>query len=246
MDPTYTAEYEQFELRHWWFVVRRRIIIDALDRYATPAGNTRWLDVGCGSGVLLDAYARIASTSKVGVEMDVASVERARSKGLEVHAASADWDYASLGQFDLITMCDVLEHIEHENVALDEVHRRLNPGGTLLLTVPALMSLWSEHDEINHHFRRYRRRELISRFDPSRWRIEKCSYFCSLLLPMVWTVRKLKNLRRRTGGRPGGDFKFGNLLVDGTLRSIFSIERPLLRGINLPLGSSLLLVARRL
>ena len=245
MDPTYTAEYEQFELRHWWFVVRRRIIIDMLDRRACSSPETRWLDVGCGTGVLLDAHTRIALKSKVGVEMDAASVERARSKGLEVHPASPDWNYAPLGQFDLITMCDVLEHIEHEQVALDEMHRRLNPGGTLLLTVPALMSLWSEHDEINHHFRRYRRHELMSRFDPARWQIDRCTYFCSLLLPMVWTVRKLKNLRRRTGGRPGGDFKFGHPVVDATLKSIFALERPLLRRINLSLGSSLLLVARR-
>src|SRR5690349_18494474 len=105
MDPSYTAEYELFETKHWWHVVRLELIHRTLDKYVTAPEATRWLDVGCGTGVLLDSYPRIPN--RLGLELDAGSVERGRSKGLDVRQVAPKWDFTEYGTFDLVTMCDV-------------------------------------------------------------------------------------------------------------------------------------------
>ncbi len=239
MDPTYRDEYEAFEQRHWWFVARREIILQALHRYAPP-NNPRWLDVGCGSGVLLAAETRIER--KMGVDLDPANVTDARAKGLDVHPVQRGWDFSEFGQFDLITLCDVVEHVEHEAPAINAVYEALKPGGIVLVTVPALMSLWSPHDVVNHHYRRYTRKTLTPLFQIDQWKVLRSTYFSSLLLPAVWTVRRWKQLR---GSESGHDFKFGSPRVDRALLTIFRAEKPWLRFANFPAGSSLMLVAQR-
>lgn len=249
MEKEYTSEYERYELCHWWFVARRKILHAALDQIVPLLDHPRWLDIGCGTGVLLDSYPRIQN--KVGVEVDAACVDRAREKGLEIfHIPAADWDFHWIGRFSLVTVCDVLEHVEHDEAAVAELHRRLEPGGVALVTVPALRSLWSDHDITNHHFRRYHLPQLLSLFDERRWEVLRTSYFCSLLLPPIWLTRKVKNFRRRIfrGTRPpvGHDFRFGPRLVDRSLESIFSLERYWLRrGKRFPAGSSLMIVVRK-
>jgi len=253
MDPSYSREYEQFELRHWWFVARREIIRQTIHRFAPPSADgsrPRWLDVGCGTGVLLAACPEIHD--KLGLEMDASSVERAREKGLDVRQVDAgDWALERYGRFDLVTLCDVLEHLEDENVAVAAVRAALNPGGVLLVTVPALMSLWSGHDVINRHFRRYTRASLLRLFAPADWEVLRASYFSSLLLPLIWTARKWKNLRdRRRAGRGGGgeashDFRFGPAWADRLLLSVFRMEKGWLKVSRFPLGSSVLLVVRK-
>jgi len=114
------------------------------------------------------------------------------------------------------------------------------------VTVPALQSLWSSHDVINHHYRRYNRRQLRALFDPQRWEILKASYFCSFLLPLIWTFRKLKNIRERHNpAPPSHDNRFGPRWVDAILYAIFRSEGAFLRCVNLPPGSSLILIARK-
>jgi SAM-dependent methyltransferase len=247
MEASYINEYEAFELKHWWYVVRRRVIHNALDRYALAEG--RWLDAGCGSGVLLASYDRITGERKVGLEIDASSVQRARDKGLDVRPAGESWDFSELGVFDLVTACDVLEHVKEDRLAVRAVYEALRPGGIFLATVPALMSLWSDHDVVNHHYRRYDHRTLEALFGPQQWDLLRMTYFSTLLFPMVWGVRKVNNLRKKLRGRedpPRHDVRFGAPWSDRMLQSIFSLERPWLdRGGRFPIGSSLLIVARK-
>jgi SAM-dependent methyltransferase len=246
MDASYTHEYENFELRHWWFVARRRILHEALDRYASlGSANPRWLDVGCGTGVLLDSYPAISN--KLGLELDAGSVERARSKGLDVRKVEPRWDFSDFGAFDLITLTDVIEHVEHEHQALDAVRAVLKDGGVVVVTVPALMSLWSGHDVVNHHYRRYTEDTLLPLFPPDQWKILKVSYFSSLLLPMVFVARKLKNIRdkRKPPTEVTHDLKFGSKWADWALMKIFGLEAFWLRFARYPVGSSILLVAQK-
>src|SRR5665213_1785946 len=251
MDPAYTREYENYERHHWWFLTRREIIHHALDRFI-PAGvsrDGRWLDVGCGTGVLIESYKGFAE--RVGTELDDGCVARGRENGLDVRKTQPNWDFSSFGKFDCISLCDVLEHVEHEGDALRAVDASLKEGGTLLITVPALMSLWSDHDVVNHHFRRYTRKQLEGLFPPDKWEIQKLSYFCSMLFPIIWLVRQLKGMLKSLRGASATpanadhDLKFGNPLIDRGLRHIFRLEDPLLEHGDLPIGSSLLLVARK-
>jgi SAM-dependent methyltransferase len=248
MDPGFIQEYERFEVRHWWHVARRRIIESLLDRHCVEAsrGAVRWLDIGCGTGVMLQDYVRIGIGQKVGLDTEPLCVERARAKGLDVRLTGADWDLSKLGKFDLISLCDVIEHVADERPALRRVREALRPGGVLLVTVPALMSLWSSHDVINHHYRRYDLKQLAALFDAGQWEILKASYFSSVLFPLIWGFRKIKNIREsRADAPPKHDNRFGPRVVDALLYYLFVSERRLLRHGRLPIGSSLVLVARR-
>ena len=247
MDAAYADEYERFEREHWWFTVRRRIIAAAMDRALDAIGRDadiagpRWLDVGCGPGVLLEAYRRVPPGRKVGTDPHAPTVARARGRGLDVRETATDWDFAALGAFDLVTLCDVLEHVERDAEAVAEVARRLRAGGRVVVTVPAMRSLWGPHDVVNHHFRRYRRGGLRRLFAGPLWEVERCTFFSSVLLPAIWPARQVRRLRP---GAPGHDLKFGRL--DPALRAAFGLEVPYLRrGGGFPAGSSLLLVARR-
>jgi len=251
MDPSYIQQYEDFERRHWWFVARRELICDWMDRYGGgEQGHTRakgrWLDVGCGTGVLLKTYCGFDASMKMGIERDEQCVQIARSRGLDVRAVGDEWELASLGKFDLITLCDVLEHLNDESSAVRAVHGALNDGGRVLVTVPALPGLWSGHDVVNHHYRRYVRKSLLACFDGPEWKVERVSYFSSLLLPMIWMARKLKNALHRVSEQSAShDFRYAPGVVDRTLLAIFRREKGMLHRFSLPLGSSLILVARK-
>jgi 2-polyprenyl-3-methyl-5-hydroxy-6-metoxy-1,4-benzoquinol methylase len=244
MDPTYTQEYEQFERRHWWFVARREIICQTIERYGkSAADHPRWLDIGCGTGVLLESVPAI--TDKLGLELDAGSVARAQSRGLNVRQVAPAWDFREHGLFDLITLTDVIEHVEHEQEAIAAARAVLKDNGVLLISAPALMSLWSSHDVVNRHFRRYTRPSLLRLFPADEWCVLKASYFSSLLLPLIWTARKWKNFRTRheAESQASHDFKFGRL--DGIFKAIFRLEKIWLRCGGFPLGSSILLVVRK-
>ena len=154
------------------------------------------------------------------------------------------WDFTEYGRFDVVTLCDVIEHVENDLDAINAVKQVLNPGGTVLVTVPALKSLWSAHDVRNHHFRRYDKKRLLSAFAPADWDVQWVTYFSSLLLPMVWTFRQIKNLRYGTDpAKTPDDKQFGKL--DPVFLRVFRTEVAMLKGMKMPLGSSLILVAKK-
>jgi SAM-dependent methyltransferase len=246
MDPALAREYEAYEERHWWSSARRDILHSMLNEYVPGAkeGKGRWLDIGCGTGVILRAYPGFAE--KIGVESDPATVDRARQKGVDARLISTPWDLSPLGQFDCITLFDVLEHIEHEQPAIAAVRSALKDNGTLLLTVPAIKSLWSDHDLLAHHYRRYRRPDLLRLFPDDQWQVLKLSYFSTLLFPLIFAIRQFKNLSRRLRPRPPQhDLKFGPPMIDGTLERLFRLEKHWLKRANFPIGSSLLLILRK-
>ena len=142
-------------------------------------------------------------------------------------------------RYDLVTCFDVLEHIADDGKALSKMEALVNDKGFLILTVPAYMFLWNRHDEINHHYRRYGRKELIKKI-PRSFVIRKVSYFNTLLFPMAILDKLLlaRNRRSYSLGDP-------NKLVNGILYRIFSIEKSILRFTDLPFGVSILLIAQK-
>src|SRR5690606_6783902 len=83
--------------------------------------------------------------------------------------------------FDLVCAFDIIEHVENDQKAVEEMLRVLKPGGSICVTVPAFMSLWTKHDDINLHFRRYRKEGLESLFNKAKGGIGQCFYFNSFL-----------------------------------------------------------------
>ena len=138
---------------HWWYRGRRRFLRAELDRLPIAPG-ARLLDAGCGSGRTLDELARYGRVS--GADVSPEAVLAARRRGHDdVHRARVEELPFPDATFDVVTCLDVVEHTPDDRATLAELWRVTRPGGLLLVTVPAYQALWSWHDEVNLHFRRY-------------------------------------------------------------------------------------------
>jgi SAM-dependent methyltransferase len=172
------------EDRHWWFASRTRAILGYLDRYVGPDGpNRRILDVGCGAGNMMHHLSHYGQV--VGVDLYSKPLEVARQRGLDVQEGSADDLPFDDQTFDVVTLLDVVEHVPNEHGVFAECRRVLKPGGKLLVTVPALMWLWSQNDVINAHQRRYTRAELNQKLERHGLRVLASSYNNFFLFPMA-------------------------------------------------------------
>ena len=244
VDNDFYAEYFEAEDRHWWFVGRRQILLRVLERELSGRRHERILDVGCGTGTMLGYLSRFGDA--VGVDAEPEAVRFCEERGV---TAVRRFDGAKLPfeaeAFTLVSTLDVLEHIDDDRGMLTEIHRVLEPGGNLLVTVPAFPFLWGPQDEISHHKRRYRRRELSTRIAEAGFELDRLSYFNTLLFPPIAAIRATRPYRPRQQ-RLRSDFEMTRPgRVNSVLAKVFAAEAPLVARVNLPVGVSLLAVATR-
>jgi len=201
------------------------------------------LDAGCGSGRnMLDLAARGTVT---GVELSSVSIDlaRARNVGEVVEGSVLDMPFDD-GHFDFATCLDVIEHLEDDLAAMGELRRVVARGGTLLVTVPAYPWLWSGHDEINHHFRRYTLRSLRVVAERAGWELRRSTYFNFTLLPVAALLRLMDRFSRKTT-ESSLDLWVPPAPANWLLERPLTIEAALIaRGGRIPAGLSLLAVFR--
>ncbi len=228
---------------HWWYRGRRRIIRSELDRLPLPV-RADILDAGCGSGRTLEELVDYGTVS--GIELSEDAAEMARGRGLgEVVVGRLEELPFPTDSFDLITCLDVIEHTPEDRPALAELLRVSRPGGFMLVTAPAYQSLWSLHDEANHHFRRYSRRSLRAAVVDAGWGLCRISSFNSLLLAPAAVVRLAQRRRGATDGY-SNDLEVGPAWLNAALEQPLRAEAGwLARGGRLPAGLSLIAVLRK-
>jgi SAM-dependent methyltransferase len=226
---------------HWWYRGRRRVLRAELDRLPLEPG-ARLLDAGCGSGRTLDELARYGRVS--GVDLSPEAVEAARRRGHEdVRVARVEELPFADATFDVVTCLDVVEHTPDDRATLAELRRVTRPGGLLLVTVPAYQGLWSWHDVVNQHFRRYDSASLRTAAGASGWNVVTDTYFNSLLLAGAAAVRLIQRRRR---AHTHSDLDLTPPLLNGVLGVPLELESRLVAtGTRLPAGLSLLAVLRR-
>ena len=248
METELFGRFFEVEDRHWWFVGRRRIVLDQLARAIPradarypggPDGCRRVLDIGCGTGGVLAHLGEFGQA--YGIDPSPEATQYCHERGLPVALGSGmELPYQDQ-TFEAVLALDVIEHVEDDVRLLREARRVLRPGGVAVLTVPALPWLWSSHDVVNHHYRRYVRATLESAVCAAGLAPEKISYYNSLLLPLAVT-RKVMHRMNGTGDHletlPGP--------ANGVLRAILGAEKPLIGKVNLPIGASLVCTARRI
>jgi SAM-dependent methyltransferase len=242
MDRDYELQTHQAEDRHWWYRGRRTVIERVLTGMRLLA-RARILDAGCGSGRNMVDLARHGTVT--GVELSETSVElaRARNVGEVISGSVLDMPFPA-DSFDLAVSLDVIEHLEDDLGALREMRRTVTPGGSLLLTVPAYPWLWSGHDEINHHHRRYTRRSLELVAEQSGWEQVRTTYFNSLLLPAAIILRVLERLNTKTT-ESSLDLWVPPAPFNWLLERPLALEAAMIaRGGRIPAGLSLLAVFR--
>ena len=237
MDVGYESDTIAVEDHHWWYRGRRRIVLDVVRSLRLPQ-TASILDAGCGSGRNLVELGRFGAI--VGLEPSSRGAELARARGVgEVVQAGIDDMPFRDGSFDLVACLDVLEHVEDDRGALRELLRVSRPGGFLLATVPAYPRLWSSHDELNAHFRRYTRAELLARAAEAGWAPRRTTHFNALLLPVAAAWRLGERLRP-AGAQPTSELVRTPAVLNWMLEQPLRAEAALLRGgRRIPAGLSL-------
>ncbi|MBN2476959.1 MAG: class I SAM-dependent methyltransferase [Pirellulales bacterium] len=250
--------HADIELRHWWFVGRRRIMRRLVDTLLggdpqSPAGQAAVVDIGCGTGANIAALAD--GYRCVGIDTSAEAVELARQRFPQVEflVGRAPGDLGSLmGQARLFVMMDVLEHVADDFAMLSELLSAAAPGSHFLLTVPADESLWSEHDESFGHYRRYdlQRFERVWADLPVTTRL--LSYFNARLVPLIRMIRARNQRRGHAAGKAGTDFWVPIAPVNRLLGAVFAGEARRLAGMlrgrrcrGYAAGASLVAVLRR-
>jgi SAM-dependent methyltransferase len=190
MDRDYELQTHRAEDRHWWYRGRRSVLERVIERLRLPA-RARILDAGCGSGRNMVELARHGTVTGIELSGTSVALARARSCGEVIEGSVLEMPFEA-ASFDLAVSLDVIEHLEDDLSALRELRRVVAPGGALLVTVPAYQWLWSGHDEINHHHRRYTRRSLQHVAEQAGWETVRTTYFNSLLLPVAIVLRVLE------------------------------------------------------
>jgi len=242
MELEYELQTHRAEDRHWWYQGRRRVLEQAIARLGLPT-QARILDAGCGSGRNMVDLAHHGVVT--GVELSSTSVQLARERNsgevLEGSVMDMPLDDHS---FDLTVSLDVIEHLEDDVGALQELRRVTKPGGALLVTVPAYQWLWSGHDEINHHHRRYNSRTLLAAAREGGWQLESSTHFNFLLLPVAILLRGLERFKPSTT-KSSLDLWVPPTPLNWVLRQPLNLEAGVIgRGGSIPAGLSLLAVFR--
>ncbi|MCM0588930.1 MAG: class I SAM-dependent methyltransferase [Gloeotrichia echinulata DVL01] len=240
MESQMYQEMMEVEDKHWWFVARRSIIEQVIRKLNLPA-DAEIFEAGCGTGgnlAMLSHHGRV-----YGMELD----ETARTFASDLKIGEIEPGFLPDNipfpdkNFDLILLLDVLEHLEQDTASLEALSAKLKPSGWLLITVPAYPWLWSRHDDLLHHKRRYLLNNLRQIVGNAGYNINFASYFNFVLFPLIAMVLLLQKVFNKGGKEQNIPPK----LINQILTFLFGSERYLIGRLSLPFGVSLLLLAQR-
>ncbi len=238
------AEMFRQESFYWWHVGKRELVKELLKKYADLGQKPqKILDVGCGTGMLLKD---LSTEGEVwGLDKDQLALNFCQKRGFK-NLTKADLTkklpYAER-TFTVILALDVLEHLQNDHFALAEFSRLLQPGGFLVLTVPAYPQLWSRWDKVCGHQRRYSAQDLGGVVSQAGFRLRKLSYFNSFALLPAVLVRFIKSLFSRQNYH--SDFFKLPSFLNQFLLFLTAGERKILLKTDLPAGLSLICLAQK-
>ena len=242
MNKEFYRKFFEVQKKHWWFVSKKKIVLDFIDRYVPTNDNHKILDIGCGSGLMLNALEQIGGTYGMDMSDDAINFSKeifsgTVKKGMLPDNIPYDEEY-----FSLVVALDVIEHVDDDRASLTAIRSHIAEGGQAVISVPACMFLWSEHDVLNEHKRRYTLEELKGKLIDAGFTIEKISYFNTFLFPLISLVRMMNNLLKRKGA---SEIDLPHPAINYIVEKIFSLEKYFLRIMNFPIGVSVLAVVRK-
>lgn len=224
---------------HWWYRARREVLADYLKRWGKLPRNARILEIGCGTGHNLPMLARFGEVDAIEID-ESARVLASERLGKPVGSSPLpELNGVAPGSYDLVAVLDVIEHVEDDIGALRAMAKCLKPGGKILITVPAHQWMWSAHDVVNHHKRRYSKPTLIAALRASGLRWRKMRWFNSLLFPAAVAARMAGKLRRKDDSDDSPPAKPLNMVFE----AVFRLERHLVGRVPLPPGLSIIVLA---
>ena len=239
MERVVYQQMAELDDRHWWYRARRMIIADLIKREACLPDAARILEIGCGTGHNLAMLAGFGHVDGLELDDEARALSEERLGRKIMRSPLPELAEVEDAHYDLIGAFDVIEHIDKDAAALASIAVKLKPTGKFIMTVPAHQWMWSAHDVVNHHQRRYSKRELRLLIENSPLKLERIGYFNSLLFPLAVAERASSKLLKKDNA----DVKLPPALLNATLERIFLTERYLVGRLPLPPGLSLFAVA---
>lgn len=232
------------EESHWWAVSRRRILSSLINKFvdASEVSNKKVLEIGSGTGINLQFFAKKFPLIR-GIETDELALELTRKRtGINVVSGSLPYDIACEdGSLDVVMLLDVLEHVEDDKSSVSAIRKKLKDGGSFVLTVPAFMFLWSGHDVMLHHFRRYEKNNLEKILLDAGFKVEYMSYCNTFLFPPIASIVLLKKLFKDQSA----NMKPPGKIMNAVFKFIFSLEKFFLGKISFPFGVSIVAICKK-
>jgi SAM-dependent methyltransferase len=229
----YRLMYE-LEDSHWWFIAKRHFIASQL-----PEINPHWkiLDLGCGTGGLSKYLGKWGDVTRIENSPDAFKYLKLRR--LPFQRQDINTFSKSNNTYNLICIFDVLYHrnIKNDIDVLQNAYSLLKPGGILLVTDSAIPWLYSYHDTENMARERYLLNELNQKISSVGFTVTKKSYIYFLIFPIFFIIRlATKFIQFEDVGKV-------NPIINNILKTICKLESKILKFINFPIGSSVILKA---
>ena len=235
MDRALYDHMAQLDNAHWWYRGRRKILAKYIERSANLPVDARILEIGCGTGHNLSMLGTFGSVDAIEIDDASRAIAERRLGRPILSSPLPGLAGVERNAYDMVALLDVLEHVEDDVEALRAMAGCLKPGGKILITVPAHPWMWSKHDVVNHHHRRYTRKSLAASLTNAGLRFEKLNYFNSLLFPIAVMERFAGQV---TGRESSGDAMLP-APVNSLFETIFAFERHAIGRTQLPMGLSL-------
>lgn len=239
MDKKFEKKYHLLEEKYWWFRARRDIIIEILKN---EKKDKAILDIGCSRGALLKDLNDKGYKNVTGIDISKQAVEICNKEVGNCYLMDAQ-KLTFKKKFDIIIASDVLEHLKDDKKAIENWKSVLKKNGKIICFVPAFQSLWSSHDLVNHHFRRYSKKEILELFREQQMRILRFSFWNFSLFIPIFLYQKLGQvfIKRNTHNLRTLPNHLNNLLY-----LLLRFENMALRRVNFPFGVSLFIVAKNI
>ena len=222
------SAYARFEIYHWWFIARRRIVTEVVSKILPPSKEALIIDIGCGPGANLASFA--ASYPCIGIDTSAEAIRVAQARYPMVTFIEGNYP-SNLGETTkkakLFLLMDVLEHIEDPRPIIEDIVLAASTGAYFVVTVPADQDLWSAHDEAVGHYRRYTTQSLESLFAGLPVVPLLLSPYNSRLYLFIKIFRRLSLPLRRAFSNvkaEGTDLSIPPYPFNGILTALFSYE----------------------
>jgi SAM-dependent methyltransferase len=239
MERVVYQQMAELDDRHWWYRGRRRILAELIRREGHLPRHAQILEIGCGTGHNLAMLGEFGHVDALELDDEARALSEKRLGRKIMRSPLPELSEVPDRHYDLIGAFDVIEHIDDDSAAVAAIATKLKPGGKFMIAVPAHRWMWTAHDVVNHHKRRYSKRTLKALIENSPMRLDKIGYFNSLLFPLALAERAVSKLR----GRDSADVKLPPAPLNAALERVFAAERYVVGRLPLPPGLSLFAVA---
>jgi len=240
---------------HFWYRGRHRFLLHALKSHSkTISQDWRAVDLGGGTGGWLQYIVNygVASWDQLALADSSRRALQMASSILPASARRYQVDITNLGwreEWDAAFLLDVIEHLRDDTRAVREAGKALKQGGLLIVSTPALKSLWSANDVMSGHLRRYRCRDFEALAEESNLRLIDCRYFMFFLSPIYWLARSSYGMKRLSQEEQekamSAMHRIPSPAFNLALSAIFNAETPLGHWVRFPMGTSVMGVFRK-